>query len=59
MNPNYEEAKKSFIDERLAILEFDSGIALESEDVLMKEAERIWECYRRQYKVFQNEQVKI
>jgi hypothetical protein len=59
MNPDYEEAKKSFIDERIAILEFDSGITWESESVLMKEAERIWECYRKHYKIFQNEQVKI
>jgi len=59
MNPEFEEARKSFIDERVAILQFDSGLIWESESVLMKEAERVWECYRKQYGVYQNEQVRM
>jgi hypothetical protein len=59
MNPDYEEAKKSFIDERLAILEYDSGITWESESVMMKESERCWLKYQHANKIYANEQEKL
>lgn len=56
MNYDYEEMKKSFIDERIAILEYDSGLFYESNGILMAEAERCWELYRKQSRIYENEQ---
>jgi len=54
-----EEARESFIQERLAILQFDSYPVYETDAILMKEAEICWEQYRRDNKMFFNEQRKI
>lgn len=56
MNPEFEEARKSFIDERIAILEFDSGIDWENESALMAEAVRCWERYRKVNGLIENQQ---
>ena len=56
MNPEFEEARKSFIDERLAILQFDSGIVWESESVMTVAAKRCWEKYRKANGIIENEQ---
>jgi len=56
MNHDFEEARKSFIDERIAILQFDSGIVWESESVMIVAAERCWEKYRKANGIIENEQ---
>ena len=53
------EARQSFIDERMSILWLDSGIYFESLQAMAAEAERCWESYRREHKLFLNDQVKI
>lgn len=53
---DFDECRDSFIAERMAILEFDSGLFWPNEAELRKEAEKMWEQYRRQAKIYLSEQ---
>lgn len=48
--------RDDFISERIAIMIHDSGMPPEE---AIAQAEQCWRCYKKNYKIYRNEQKKV